>query len=153
MKKSIFTITKFQEESFYCDDCGTCFPEGLTIDYNGSCIWKKYSDGHLHHEQTEKSILDSILDTLKQEYIQSIEENFTENKRLEWSQKHIGSHVSSTQEAWAEYKKSQTEYIEKSFQNIYDNCKNLPYDEALQVKMIALWVENEFGEEILVQKE
>lgn len=85
MKTNMIIISKIQEEPFDCPCCGSCFPTGMNITFNDTIIWKQYSDGHMHSEETELSILDSILNFWKQLQDNNLNEQFTEEKRFAWA--------------------------------------------------------------------
>lgn len=151
MQKSIIKIVKTYDEPFDCEDCGTCYPEGLYVEYNHVVVWEKFSDGHYSGHQTEESILDCILGKWYNDLVIVNEENKTEEKRLEWNKQHPGNAIAKTKESWQEYHNESFEYVKGSLESIRKNCENLPYEEELQVKMIALWIQNDTGEEIEIQ--
>ena len=146
MNKHILRIVKTYDDPFDCEDCGTCYPEGLYLEYNGEVIWEKFSDGHYSGSQTEDSILTTILNkwyadmSVKHEYLK------TEQQRLEWNKNHPGNGIAKTTESWLEHHAENFSFVQNSIENIKSNCVNLPYEEVLQIKMIALWFESEIGE-------
>lgn len=140
-KHTNLRVVKTYDEPFECEDCGSCYPEGLYVEYNGEVIWEKFSDGHLSGHQTEDSIVNTILNKWYVINEMIIHNNYTEQKRNEWNKNHPGNGVASTTESWSEYKKSSIDYLSETLESLKTNCENLPYNETLQVKMIALWLE------------
>lgn len=151
MQKSIIKIVKTYDEPFDCEDCGTCYPEGLYIEYDDVVVWEKSSDGHYSGYQTEESILDCIMNKWYNDLLIMHEENKSEEKRMEWNRNYPGNAIATTKESWQEYHNESFEYVKDSLETIKKNCENLPYDEELQVKMIALWIQDDTGEEIEIQ--
>lgn len=146
MTKNTLRIVKTYDEPFDCEDCGMCYPEGLYIEYNGEVIWEKFSDGHYSGHQTEESILNQILNKWYADMCVQHEQDKSEEKRLEWNKNYPGNAIARTKESWLEYQTNNFSYVQQSIDNIKSNCQNLPYDEVLQTKMIALWFESEIGE-------
>lgn len=146
MKKHTLRLVDTYEKPFTCEDCGTCYPEGLYIEFNGEVVWEKFSDGHYSGHQTEDSIVNSILNKwyLDQKALHEI--NKSEEKRLEWDKEKPRSSIAKTQEGWIEHQNELFSFITDSVETIKQNCENLPYDEKLQARMIALWFEAETGE-------
>lgn len=137
-------------EPFECDDCGTCYPEGMYICVDDVVVWEKSTDGHYSGHQTENSISECILNHIKDTYLAMTDNHFTEDARLQWNKNHPGNAVASSPESWLEYKQESIAILENSLERLTENCKILPYTEHLQVKMIALWLEEEFGEKIQI---
>lgn len=143
-------INKYSEEEYECDNCGTCYPEGMFIEFNDEKICETHTDGHFSGFFTEKTILDAILDKWHEIEFKKHQESATEEKRIEWNKNHPGNGIARTEESWKEYKNRQLSFLDQNLKNIKSNCENLPYDEILQVKMIALWIENEIREKVNV---
>lgn len=148
-----FKIVNTTGEPFECEDCGVCYPEGVYISVDDLVVWEKSTDGHYSGYQTEESISECILNHIKATSLELIESGFTEDARLQWNKTHPGNAVASSPESWLEYKQETIEILEDSLERLTENCKILPYAEHLQVKMIALWLEEEFGEKIQVFEE
>lgn len=146
MTKHTLRIVETSEEPFDCECCGTCYPEGLYIEFNGETVWEKYSDGHYSGHQTENSIVNSILDKWHADMLADHEHTLTEKTRLEWDTAYPRSSIAKTRESWVEHQNERFSFIIDSIENIKQNCQNLPYDEKLQARMIALWFEAETGE-------
>lgn len=139
-------IVKTYGEPFDCEDCGTCHPEGLYVAYDGVVVWEKFSDGHYSGHQTEMSILNAILEKWYNDMQSLHEVEKSEQNRLHWNRNHPGNAVARTPESWKEHQNECFSFITESVANIKENCENLPYNETLQVKMIALWFEEETGQ-------
>lgn len=136
-----------------CDCCGIYSSEGTSVYVDNELVWERYSDGHLYGRQTEKSILKAIVDAWLQKSLKEIEETCTEECRLDWNKKYPGNGIARTQESWEEYKQEKIKYCLDSVNTIIENCHLLPYNEGLQVRMIALWIEDVTGEHIEVDEE
>lgn len=145
-KISTIRVVKTYSEPFDCEDCGTCYPEGLYVEYEGVVIWEKFSDGHYSGHQTEDSIPNTILNKWYGDNQNIIELNHSEEKRHDWNKNHPGNGIARTTESWKEYKNSQFKYLQETFNNMKKHFENLPYDDILQIKMIALWLESETEE-------
>ena len=145
-------IIKCNEESFDCECCGSCYPEGIKIEYNGEMIWESYSDGHMYHRQTESSILEAILSKWASDAIQSITSNYTEEKRIQWDKKYPGNGngIARTIESWNECKKNEIDDVETCLELVRSSCENLPSDNIIAIEMIALWIESEIGDTVTV---
>lgn len=142
-------------ETLYCEDCGHYALEEFKIFLNNELIWEMSRDGHLHAFQTEKSILNCFLDKALEIQTYAIETQYSEQGRLDWNKKHPGNGIADTVEHWQQEKETALDYLRDSIHNIFDNCvkdgeDNLPHDPILQLKMIALWYENEFEETITI---
>lgn len=138
-------------DPFDCEDCGTCYPEGLYIQYNNDVIWEKYADGHTSGNMSEDTIVNTILNKWYENAQEKINASHTEEKRIEWNKKNPGNAVARTTQSWLEDKEYNMSFMHTSFENLKRDCDNLPYNEARQVKMIALWLEEESGEEFLIE--
>jgi NTP pyrophosphatase (non-canonical NTP hydrolase) len=150
MTKNTLRIVKTYDEPFDCEDCGTCYPEGLYIEFNGVVVWEKFSDGHYSGYQTEDSILNAMLNKWYQDKLIQYEYIKSEEQRLDWNKMYPGNIIAKTPESWIKYQNENFSYVQQIMDNIKNNCKNLP-DEILQVKMIALWFESETGESFEVK--
>lgn len=148
MTRHTLKIVETSEEPFDCECCGTCYPQGLYIEFNGETVWEKYSDGHYSGHVTENSIVNSILDKWHADMLAIHENTITEKMRLEWDKAYPTSSVAKTREGWLEHQNEYFSFVINGIENIKENCKNLPYDATLQAKMIALWFESETGEVI-----
>jgi hypothetical protein len=151
MTQNTLRIVKTYDEPFDCEDCGTCYPEGLYIEFNGAVVWEKFSDGHYSGHQTEDSILNTMLNKWYQDKLNQHEYMKSEEQRLNWNKMYPGNAVARTPESWLKYQNENFSYIQESMDNIRNNCKNLPNNEILQTKMIALWFEFETGENFDIQ--
>ena len=54
---------KYYEDVYECECCGSCFPEGERVYFNGKQIWEKYSDGHMYTRQSGE-LLDALINGL-----------------------------------------------------------------------------------------
>ena len=54
---------KYSEDVYECECCGSCFPEGERVYFNGKEIWEKYSDGHMYTRQSGE-LLDALINGL-----------------------------------------------------------------------------------------
>jgi len=54
---------KYSEDVYECECCGSCFPEGERVYFNGKEIWEKYSDGHMYARQSGE-LLDALINGL-----------------------------------------------------------------------------------------
>lgn len=53
----------YYEDVYECECCGSCFPEGERVYFNGKQIWEKYSDGHMYARQSGE-LLDALINGL-----------------------------------------------------------------------------------------
>lgn len=150
--KTTFKVENIHGKWYECECCGSYSSEGIGIYVNDEMVWEKYSDGHMYGRQTEESILESVLNAWNDSRVKMIEENHTEEKRNQWNKDHPGNGIARTPESWEKYKNEMLDYQEGVFDNVKEDCSNLPYDETLQVKMIALWIENVCGEKITIEE-
>ena len=146
-----FKVVKTYDEPFDCEDCGTCYPEGLYVEYNSVVVWEKYSDGHYSGNQTEDTILNTILAKYVADCNEELDLQLSEEKRHEWNKNYQGNAIARTPESWREYHESNRAYITDTEESIKEDCQNLPYDEVLQVKMIALWIESATGQAVSIE--
>jgi hypothetical protein len=144
------TVEKMYGSLKECDCCGSYSAEGIFVLADKNIIWKKYSDGHMYGEQTEESILDSILTYWEEIQLNQINKESTEEARVDWNLNHPGNGIARTEESWKQYNQEKIDYLKESLSRVRESCKNLPYNEVLQVKMVALWLEECFGEEFAV---
>ena len=54
---------KYYEDVYECECCGSCFPEGERVYFNGKEIWEKYHDGHMYARQSGE-LLDALINGL-----------------------------------------------------------------------------------------
>ena len=54
---------KYYEDVYECECCGSCFPEGERVYFNGKEIWEKYHDGHMYARQSG-DLLDALINGL-----------------------------------------------------------------------------------------
>lgn len=139
----VLNLVKANEPPFDCECCGTCYPEGLIIKYNGIVIWEKFSDGHYSGHQTQESILNTIVDKWTSDALEKVTLESSEDSRHKWNEQHPGNAIALTPDSWAQYHSHAKSYYLDSAQIIKENCQKLPYDDILQVKMIALWLEEQ----------
>ncbi len=131
-----------------CECCGTYSAEGFFVFADDNLIWKKYSDGHMYGEQTEESILDSILNYWEEDELNKIKKESTEEARIDWNVKHPGNGIARSEESWKQYNQEKIDYLKETLSRVRESCDKLPYNEVLEVKMIALWLEEHFGEDM-----
>lgn len=135
-------------KSFDCECCGPCYPEGIFIYYNNELIWEKYSDGHYSGHETEDSIVNTILNKWRENSNAEILLASNEENRNDYNVKHPGNSIAKTPESWKDYHHSTQEYVDTMYDVFQEHCVHLPSNESLQVKMIALWLEEELGNKI-----
>jgi hypothetical protein len=152
---TIFKILNYTEEGYDCECCGYSYPEGTSIFVDEIEIWEKYTDGHLHGNMTEAPIVDCLLTAWYASRLASIEAEYTEEKRHDWNRQYVGNSIARTPESWLGDKLNMISCLDEYLLEVKSNCTNLPYDEVLQVKMIALWIQSACGEtiEVLVEEE
>ncbi len=136
-----------------CDCCGIYSSEGTSVYVDNEMVWEKYSDGHMYGRQTEDSILNCVVNAWLNKNLQETEAAHTEAARHEWNKNNPGNGIARTPESWEEYKNEKVKYYNESVNTIIENCKILPYNEGLQVRMIAIWIEDVTGEKIEVEEE
>lgn len=151
--KTFFKVEKIHGKMYDCDCCGSYCSEGTNVYVNDTLVWEKYSDGHLYGRQTEENLLNCIVKEWNRINLEVIENNHTEESRLKWNKSYPGNGIARTPESWEEYKNEMLQYQDGLIENVMESCKNLPYDETLQTKMIALWIESVSGEKIEVLEE
>lgn len=146
-------IVNFTGAMHECEYCGSHSSERTTIFVNDEEVWQKYDDGHMHSSISERSLVDCILEAWNKQQNSYIEQEYTETRRIAWNKRHPGNSIAATPENWLEAKDrvlgSQLEYLEQ----VKQDCNHLPYEIELQVKMIALWIENACGEKIVIEIE
>ncbi len=145
---TVFKAEKISGPVFECECCGSYSSSGVNIYVDEELVWRQYSDGHLGGEITEDTLLNCVLEALKSKSLNDIEESFTEKAREDWNKKHPGNGIARTPESWKEYKDSNIKHVEESIERVKESCERLPYDELLQLKMIAIWVEENTGEKV-----
>lgn len=145
-----FKVEKIHGKTYDCECCGSYSSEGICIYVNSHMIWEKYSDGHMYGRQTEESILDSVINAWIDYNLSSLKESHTEKSRINWNKQNPGNGIARTPESWKKYCDEKVQYIEDSKKQIIENCKLLPYDEVLQLKIIAIWIEECTGQVINV---
>lgn len=143
-----FKYTKISGPLYDCECCGSYSAEGKEIYVNGELVWRKYFDGHLGGDQTEDSILNCVTKKWHENNIKAVQEQHSEDARDAWNKKYPGNGVARTVESWAEKSNDIIDFHNDCLENILESCKNLPYDELLQIKMIAIWIESRSGERI-----
>ena len=151
--KVSFKVIHTQEEPYDCDCCGTCYPVGLIIQYNGETVWERQFDGHMGGFQTESSILDALISAWVQDQEAQQDAAASEENRLKWNETHPGNAIASSPEQWAAFHNERKPMFESNIKNLRYSCQVLPQDETRQVKMIALWFEEELGESVIVEVE
>lgn len=149
----IFKLIYSIGETFDCECCGSYHSEEKDIYIDNELVWRQYNDGHIHGYQTEDSLVNSVLNAWNCLQLKIIDDNYTEQSRHAWNKKYVGNSIASTAELWLDTKKSLLEIHRENLAEIKKDCDNLPYNELLQLKMIALWIENHTGEVIEVTKE
>lgn len=147
---TIFKVVDISGPSGDCECCGFYSGSGTEIHVNDELVWRQYFDGHMGGESPDESVLNAVLNAWNETNIFNIEAEYTEEKRHKWNKHHPGNGIARTPESWAEQKKQMLKFQEDGLSQIKESCANLPYDETLQVKMIALWIESSTGEKIQV---
>lgn len=136
------------EEPFYCDCCGNCFPEGFKVLFNGDLVHQYCSDGHLSSEETEGFLIDNLSQSIQNYYIEEINKEHTEEKRIIWNIDHPGNGIARTPESWLEYKNSLIEHIHRSFIRINKKMEYQPTDNILKIQLFLIWFEDTMCEKI-----
>ncbi len=143
----IFKVEKMQGSVQECECCGMYSAEGIFVFANNVLIWKKYSDGHMYGNQTEDSILSTMLKFWEENEMTKIAIESSDQARIDWNKNYPGNGIARTVESWKEYNQEKENNVKAIVQSVKQSCSVLPYDETLQVKMIALWLEDNCGEE------
>jgi hypothetical protein len=147
-----FELVETSGTTYDCDCCGSYASVGKYISVNDKVVWEKYSDGHMHGHQTEDSIVVSVLDAWNELNVQIINENYTQQKRLDYNVKYPDNVVARDTVSWSEKKNEALKMLDEDYVEIKNQCKDVPYNEFIQLKMIALWIEGQTGEEIACSK-
>ena len=61
---------KYYEDVYECECCGSCFPEGERVYFNGKQIWERYSDGHMHTRQSGElpdALINGLINEIKEQ--------------------------------------------------------------------------------------
>jgi hypothetical protein len=148
-----FKHVNISGSSGHCECCGGYSASGDAIYVNDEMVWEKYFDGHMGGRQTEGTLASCVLNAWYELKEYQLEVDFTEQARLQWQKDKPGSSVASTVADWSERKASQVKMLNNDFEQIAKDCENLPYDELLQMKMIALWIESVSGDPIAIETE
>jgi hypothetical protein len=148
-----FKFVKISGPMYECECCGCYSATGVDIYVNDELVWRKYFDGHMGGEQTENSLLYCVTKAWNETNIGIIEAQYTEEGRHTWNKEHPGNGIARTPESWKEQKETMLEFQKDSLENVLKSCENLPYDELLQIKMIALWIESDCGEKITIEED
>ena len=130
-------------ELYDCECCGCYSASGTVISVDETTIWMDYSDGHLSGKTTETSILESFLSHYRDQEFQKIQQESTEEKRIQWNTDFPGNGIAVTPESWAKYHSGHYEYINGVIEYVKEMCANLPSNPKLQIKMICLWLQDE----------
>ena len=146
-----FHIRYITGETYDCDDCGSYTPERTEVRVNHTQVWYFDTDNHLSSSRSEHDVLTGIIKECEAVLIKEIESNFTEKLRLKWHKQYTGNTVAKTVEEWNQWRDSQLTGCRDNISAWRDACASLPDDLNLAVKMIALWYEAIFGEEIKVR--
>jgi hypothetical protein len=146
-----FTISYHSQERFDGECCGQTFPEGTYISVNDTPVWTYTSDGHFTSSQTEKPLFDCLLDEWKKIHVNAIHERSTEEHRLQWNIDYPGNAIAATPNSWNDYFMDLLPGLDEHEKQIKEACVNLPNDEQLAMKMIALWIEAITGHEIEIE--
>lgn len=145
-----FTFTEFSGKSHHCDCCGYYSSSGKSVFVNEELVWEEYFDGHLGGHQTPSSILYTVTNKWNDIIFQNISHKYSEQRRLDYLKEKPNNHIASSLEYWQEDKHIYINMQQNDYQQVLDSCNNLPYNEFIQLKMIALWIESVTGEKIEV---
>lgn len=136
-------IEKGFEESFECECCGSYTPEYFNLYVNNELIWESYNDNHLKNVSTDEWYVKSLLNAYKKHTILAVEQKYKEDiqkssneeqdKNL-WLVKDKKTWLTEQKEGYIDYFNFQMEEVEKAL-------NNLPLNQELGVKMVALWIE------------
>lgn len=147
-----FKVEEISGKSYDCECCGCYSASGTRVYVNDEMVWEKYFDGHMGGNQTEDSLLNTVLQAWYEQTVYEIELKYSEQSRAQWKKDKPGSSVADHIDSWTEYKAPELKYLKENFDTIKKHCEELPYDELIQVKMIALWIEAEHGYAVNVEQ-
>ena len=138
-----------------CECCGGFLGSGKQVYVNDKLVWEVSSDGHYSGFRTEGSMINLVINEWSRPLFDSIDEKSTEEARHEWNKAYVGNSIALTPDSWKENCREDRECYEAIIENIVDQCvpEHMPYDEYLQLRMIALWIEDHMGEAVDVIKE
>lgn len=145
-----FQLLETTGKSYDCECCGCYSSSGEYIYVNDKMVWERFNDGHMYGHQTEEPLFISVIQGWNEAEIEQINANYTEEARAKWNKKHPGNAIAATPVDWLEQKQQMLKYQEMAVTEVMKNCGNLPYSEILQIKMIALWIESETGNQITI---
>lgn len=134
-----------------CKCCGSYSSTGKYIYINDTLVWQEYDDGHLYGETTEGERHLLIINAWSEEIKKEIEAKYTEVKRHQWNKDYPGNVIASTSYEWKKHKEKELLIHEEDVQQIIENCSHLPHSILLELKMIALWIENQTEEIIHIK--
>lgn len=137
----------------HCECCGSYCASGDAIYVNDEMVWEKYFDGHMGGRQTENTLVSCVLKAWYEAKLYNLEAHYSEEGRAKWNLKNPGNYIASTVESWNERKQEDIKMLNADYEQIAKDCENLPYDELLQIKMIALWIESSTGEKIAIEED
>lgn len=149
----IFKHVVISGSSHYCECCGSYCASGDAIYVNNEMVWEKYFDGHMGGRQTEDLLVNCVLKAWHAEKVYQLEREHTEEARLAWPENQPSRVSAFSVEDWNERKQQYLKFHKEDYEQIKEDCANLPYDEALQIKMIALWIESQTGEKITIEED
>jgi hypothetical protein len=113
-----------------CECCGSYYwGSGKQVYVNDRLVWEHTSDGHMGGGfTTEGSMIDAVIAEWYAVLLKTVDQRYPEE---------------TGQEGKAD---KESDYIDcqESVVNIVDRCtpENMPFAEFLQLKMIALWIED-----------
>lgn len=148
-----FKYVNISGPSGQCDCCGGYSGSGKAIYVNGQLAWEQYFDGHLGGRQTEGKLVDNVLRAWYEAKLYNLKSHYSEEGRAKWNADKPGNYIASTVESWNERRQADIKMHNDDFEQIAKDCENLPYDELLQMKMIALWIESVSGDPIVIDTE
>jgi len=129
------------------DEWGPYFGEEHTIYVNETEIWYSKTDGHMYSEQSDKPLVDSFLEYWYDSHLQEINSFYTEEERIKYNEKHPGNGVAKTPEAWSAYKAVCISELKCSLNPIKEQTQVLPYDTLRRLKVLCLWIQEEYDED------
>lgn len=146
-----FKVEEISGKTYDCECCGCYSASGTRVYVNEEMVWEKYFDGHMAGNQTEDSILNTVLQAWYEQRVYEIEVKYNEQSRKDWDKQYPGNAVAKDLSLWNEHKEQELKFIKEELEQIKHSCENLPYDELIQVKMIALWIEAIHGYAVNVE--
>lgn len=111
---------------------------GKKVYVNGYLVWSFYKEKNETPHQLVRVVLNQWNDIM----IEDINDSYQEKFRIEWKKTHPRDSISISSQNWLDQKKKLLDTQKEYLNSIWQHCQQLPQDELLQLKMIALWIES-----------